>query len=421
MIVAGEPFGAVYLAEKLGGGGFSEEDEAIVVALSRLAAATVVNQRLIASARAWAEQLEALRQVSDSVVAGVGTTELLGLVVRHFRSLVEAEGASLGLFEPDGTYRVAASEGRGAAFMLEHSPPILPRLLRTLRADQCVRLDSVVQEPEFDPLAAREIGSGACLLAPLLIDGRMCGVLSALDKVGGGGFSDADQRMAEVFAHRTTIALELSERFSRSSVEALVEAQESERRRLGAGAPRSDRSGADRRAADASPHRHPGGRRRRDRPGDRRVARVDRRGDERRPPPFRDPGAAGIRGGRPRRRPRIARDGTGGADGSDDPGGERRHRGARRRRRDVVPRGPGVDHQRGPARGGDDGHRRAVVRGGEDGPSERHRRRKGARPGDDVRRGMSGMRERARLARGSMSVGRSPEGGAMVAVQLPLP
>src|SRR6185437_11691124 len=59
------------------------------------------------------------------------------------------------------------------------------------------------------------------------------GVLVAYDKLGvTPRFSDADLRVAQAFANRAAVAIELSERVGRRAVRALLEGQETERRRL---------------------------------------------------------------------------------------------------------------------------------------------------------------------------------------------
>src|SRR6185437_3137471 len=59
------------------------------------------------------------------------------------------------------------------------------------------------------------------------------GVLVAYDKLGvTPRFSDADLRVAQAFANRAAVAIELSERVGRRAVRSLLEGQEMERRRF---------------------------------------------------------------------------------------------------------------------------------------------------------------------------------------------
>jgi signal transduction histidine kinase len=66
------------------------------------------------------------------------------------------------------------------------------------------------------------------------VHGRPIGVITAYDKLSApdARFSDDDVRLAETFAGRAAIAVELSERVQRDTLRRIVAAQELERRRL---------------------------------------------------------------------------------------------------------------------------------------------------------------------------------------------
>jgi signal transduction histidine kinase len=69
---------------------------------------------------------------------------------------------------------------------------------------------------------------------PLVVRDRVIGVIEAHDKVGvtDGRFSDDDLRLAETFASRASVAVDLSQRVARDALKGVVAAQELERRRL---------------------------------------------------------------------------------------------------------------------------------------------------------------------------------------------
>jgi len=69
---------------------------------------------------------------------------------------------------------------------------------------------------------------------PLIARGEAIGVIVVHDKLGAsdGHFSDDDLRLAETFAARAAIAVDLSERVARDALRRVVTAQEMERRRL---------------------------------------------------------------------------------------------------------------------------------------------------------------------------------------------
>ena len=87
--------------------------------------------------------------------------------------------------------------------------------------------------PRSNPEIARRIGINAGLWVPLLVRERAIGVIMVVDRVGDDPrFSDEDLRLAEVFASRAAVAVEMSERVARDALRRVVAAQELERRRL---------------------------------------------------------------------------------------------------------------------------------------------------------------------------------------------
>jgi signal transduction histidine kinase len=68
---------------------------------------------------------------------------------------------------------------------------------------------------------------------PLIARDQVIGVIEIHDKEGPDArFSDEDLRLAETFAARAAVAVELSQRVARNAVRRVVEAQEAERARL---------------------------------------------------------------------------------------------------------------------------------------------------------------------------------------------
>jgi signal transduction histidine kinase len=71
------------------------------------------------------------------------------------------------------------------------------------------------------------------IYVPLVVRDRAIGVVAVHDKVGKDPrFSDDDVRLAEVFAARAAVAVEISQRVARDAMQRVVTAQELERRRL---------------------------------------------------------------------------------------------------------------------------------------------------------------------------------------------
>jgi signal transduction histidine kinase len=102
-----------------------------------------------------------------------------------------------------------------------------------LERQRSVRVDSVLDDPEVDQEEARRLGIRTGIYVPLVVRGRAIGIVAVHDKLGTDArFTDEDLRLAEIFAARAAVAVDLSERVARDTVRRVIEAQELERRRL---------------------------------------------------------------------------------------------------------------------------------------------------------------------------------------------
>ncbi len=148
--------------------------------------------------------------------------------------LTRARLVTIALPANDGTLRVEAADGDRAAevlgVQLERAHSKSGHVLERRTAE---RVDVLAEDPEVDQEAAKRFQARSSLYAPLIARGRPIGVIVAHDKQGGDTrFTDDDLRLAEMFAPRAAIAVDLSARVAGDAVRRVVEAQELERRRL---------------------------------------------------------------------------------------------------------------------------------------------------------------------------------------------
>jgi signal transduction histidine kinase len=228
----GVAYGNLYLTEKEGGD-FTDEDEELVTLLAAQAAVALENARLYESATAWSQQLESLNEVGAALVGELELDPLLELVVARLRELIGARLVAIALPSGEGL-RIAAADGAGAdtlgaVSMLEADS----KTARVMERGRSERIDSLLEDPEVNQEIARRLGASTGLYVPLRARERTIGVLIAHDKVGRDRrFTSADLRLAEQFALRASIAVDLSRRVARDSLRRVVAGQEVERRRL---------------------------------------------------------------------------------------------------------------------------------------------------------------------------------------------
>ena len=235
ILLRGASFGNLYLTEKAGGEEFSGEDEDIVRLLAAQAAVAIENARLYESARLWSRQLESLNEVSEALATQTDLPQLFDLAASRLCELLDARVVMIQVPASDGvSLTVAAASGDHAAALLGRTLELgRSKSGRTLTRRRSERIDSVIDDPEVDQSVPRLVEASAALYVPLLVGDRAAGVIVAYDKRGlDHRFSDADMRIAQAFASRAAVAIDLSQRVGREAVRALLEGQEIERTRL---------------------------------------------------------------------------------------------------------------------------------------------------------------------------------------------
>jgi signal transduction histidine kinase len=235
VLLRGIAYGNLYLTEKEGGVDFTEEDQDLVELLASQAAVAIENARLYESATRWSRQLESLIEVSGALSRETEVDRLLELVAQRLRELLDARVVVIAL--PSGTdlLRIVTAAGEGAE---ELTGTTVPRgeskAGRVLARGRSERIDSIIDDAEVHRDMTRGMGARTGIWVPLVVQNRPIGVITAYDKAGAADarFTDDDVRLAETFAARAAVAVELSERVERDALRRVVAAQELERQRL---------------------------------------------------------------------------------------------------------------------------------------------------------------------------------------------
>ncbi|MFJ4011605.1 GAF domain-containing sensor histidine kinase [Streptomyces sp. NPDC090026] len=238
----GEVFGNLYLAEKHGGQGFTEEDLHLAHVLATEAGIAVGTARLYTRARRRERWIDGAVAVTTQLLAGEDADEALAVVAEQAMSLAEAAAGVVLLPERGGgleivavsTPPVASAEGTGAppgagdwlsgaagtprsaqgaatrAELLGVVVPARTPAVRMLLAGETVLVADSATDPRLagSRLAGR-FGPG--LLLPLSSGGRVLGAL-ALPRAGGARrFTPEDLTLATRFAAQAALALMAAE------------------------------------------------------------------------------------------------------------------------------------------------------------------------------------------------------------------
>jgi signal transduction histidine kinase len=233
IFVRGVVYGDIYAAEKEDGE-FTEDDEEIVTLLAAQTGITIEKAQIHEGAVRWIQQLETLDEITRSVLEERDVSRLLKLLAHNLHELLGARGVLISLPDASGSLRVAVAEGEGISDLVGYDHPAESKQARVVARGRSERIDSLMEDPEVvDQALAHRVGGVTALFIPLISHGKKIGIVSAYNKSGRDPrFTDDDVRLAEALGTRAALAVHLSERVERETVDAILEAQESERGRI---------------------------------------------------------------------------------------------------------------------------------------------------------------------------------------------
>jgi signal transduction histidine kinase len=202
-------FGNLYLADKHGGGQFTDDDEQLVSALAVAAGTAIDNARLYAQMRRRQRWLEAAAEITAFLLGEVQRTTALRLVAARAREVAEADLALVLLYDPDrDRLTVEVADGHGGAELVGAAIAVtgneFAAVLRESGLTVVTDLDKAADWPA--PLT-----TGTALLVPLAADRKPLGALVVAYRPGSVAFAnDPDLALVETFAGQAALALERS-------------------------------------------------------------------------------------------------------------------------------------------------------------------------------------------------------------------
>ncbi|MEW1955472.1 GAF domain-containing protein [Terrabacter sp. NPDC080008] len=225
----GEVFGNLYLADRVDGSDFTDDDEDLVVALAANAGVAIENARLYEESRRRQEWLRASAEITrDLLRPGLGSNVLVRIadamlrladadvVTLDFPEVSAAPGAETSSGEATGAYAVRlvveVARGRQADDLVGTAYPAE----RSLAGVAMRERRAVVTGPASDgePALVAVAGQGPCgpaMACPLAGESGVRGVVVMARGKGGPVFSRAEVEMAEQLANHAAVALELAD------------------------------------------------------------------------------------------------------------------------------------------------------------------------------------------------------------------
>ncbi len=241
VMVAGEPFGNLYLTEKLGGGEFTAADERAVVGLAEFAGIAIDHARRYSGLEADRDELKqtvdalgVMVEISRAIGDQTDLALILTLVAKRGRSLVSARALVIELQVDDGLEVVAAA-GELPANLVGRQMPLEGSVAQAaLRTGATQRLGDDLNRARFN-----DHGLGRCgfdaedgLIVPLVFHGQPMGVLVAMDRLAGGPrFTAQDERLLQAFATSAATAVATAQSVATERQRQRLAAAEQERAR----------------------------------------------------------------------------------------------------------------------------------------------------------------------------------------------
>ena len=225
VIARGLVYGNLYLTEKQGAPEFDAQDEQDLTVLATQAGVAIANAQVYEEAQRRAQRLDALREVTATILQGASLEVALELVARHARELADADVTSIALLEREhpGELVLTIADGYHAEGLRGLRLPVEGSISgETMRTGKTVVLaDAADDERVFQPVL-RTGEFGPAMFVPLRARGQVFGTLMVARRVApgsdagapprssgaGSAFTDADVELVEVFADQAAVAFE---------------------------------------------------------------------------------------------------------------------------------------------------------------------------------------------------------------------
>ena len=206
-------FGNLYLTNKRGGGEFTEDDEAVLVALGAAAGVAIENARLYDTARRQQRWVQASAEVTTRLLSGSEPGEVLADITRRALDLSGADLVVLALPDEEGRrLTMTYAEGDGAAATRGLVLPAGQSLSGQVLAGGEPITSADFAGDERASQAARGVMShiGPAILFPLGVPGNVRGVLTVGRRHGAAPFPQVQADVVASFAAQAGVALELA-------------------------------------------------------------------------------------------------------------------------------------------------------------------------------------------------------------------
>ncbi|MCG7525147.1 GAF domain-containing protein [Streptomyces sp. OfavH-34-F] len=207
--VQGEIFGNLYLAEKDGGGEFSDYDLHLVRVLATEAGIAIGNARLYEAARQRERWIDGSVAVTTALLSGGDADDALTVVAEQARRLAGAAAGIVMLPAADGGLEIVAVSADDPSDSLGLIIPAQSPVVGMLLSGEAVFVDDSATDTRMITRLADPYGPN--MLLPLHSGGRVLGALATPRARGDRPFTETERTLATQFASQAALALMMAE------------------------------------------------------------------------------------------------------------------------------------------------------------------------------------------------------------------
>lgn len=225
----GNVFGAICLGRQHGSPEFEEATEQEMALVGAQAGVALDHARLLQEARVRERALVAVNEVSQAILEGGATNDVLRLVARWARELAGASTAFVNTPDPTGEVLVVrAAAGERAEGVLGMTFPENESISgEVMRSRSPLLVEDASSDARVYSPIVRVGGLGPALFVPLAVGDQVFGTMSVANERGGRLFSDDDLLLLQTFASEAAVALQYGQ--IRTELERLSLLEERER------------------------------------------------------------------------------------------------------------------------------------------------------------------------------------------------